>query len=79
MNAGNWIELAALLVTIIGGGGVGVSKLTRIAVTIENAGKTLEDLGRTLESVNGTTAAHAAQIAALEARITVLEKQPPKP
>jgi hypothetical protein len=75
VNAGNWIELAALLVTILGGGGVGVSKLTRIAVTIENAGKTLEDLGRTLESVNGTTSAHAAQLAAHEARLARVEGQ----
>lgn len=39
MNAGNWIELAALLVTVIGGGGLTalklVTRLTRIAVAVE--------------------------------------------
>jgi hypothetical protein len=77
VNAGNWIELAALLVTILGGGGIGVSRLTRIAVTIENAGRTLEALGKTMESLNGTAAAHTAQLAAHEARITGLEQAKP--
>jgi hypothetical protein len=75
VNAGNWIELAALLVTILGGGGVGVGKLTRIAVTIENAGKTLEALGKTLESADSVAAAHTAQLAVHEVRLTAVEGQ----
>lgn len=35
MNAGNWIELGLGLTTLLGGGTVGVSKLTRIAVAVE--------------------------------------------
>lgn len=75
MNAGNWIELIALLVTILGGGGVGVSKLTRIAVTIEAAGKTLEALGKMLESADSVAAAHTAQLAVHEVRLAAAEAQ----
>ena len=37
MDASNWIELATAAVTVLGGGTVGVAKLTRIAVAAENA------------------------------------------
>lgn len=36
MNAGNYIELAGIVLTFLGGGSVGVAKLTRIAVAAEN-------------------------------------------
>lgn len=42
MNAGNWIELATAVVTVLGGGTIGVSKLTRIAVAVENGAKLIE-------------------------------------
>lgn len=35
MNAGAWVALAAVVVTVLGGGFLGVSKLTRIAVAVE--------------------------------------------
>lgn len=44
MNASNWIQLVALIITISGGGTIGVSKLTRIAVAIEMLMKQIEGL-----------------------------------
>lgn len=75
MNASNWIELAALLVTILGGGGIGVSKLTRVAVAIETFGKALETLTGAVGTANATVQDHATRLALAEARITQLETQ----
>jgi hypothetical protein len=44
MNSLNWIELATLLVSVGGGGTVGVSKLTRIAVAAENLAEQIKSL-----------------------------------
>jgi hypothetical protein len=77
VNSGNWIELAALIVTILGGGGIGVSKVTRIAVAIEALGRALETVGKTVADTSTTVAGHTTQLALHEARITAVE--PPKP
>lgn len=42
MNAGTWIALATIIVTVLGGGSLGVSKLTRIAVAVETLMKQIE-------------------------------------
>jgi hypothetical protein len=62
VNAGNWIELAALVVTILGGGSVGVSKLTRIVVV-------LETLAEQFKTSNAQQQATAQQVQNHEVRI----------
>lgn len=93
MNSGNWIELAALIVTILGGGGIGVSKLTRVAVAIEEFGKSLVTLGSAFATTDTTVqshtallavhdaqlAAHTAQLAAHEVRLTPDAMAPKQP
>lgn len=53
MNAGNWIELATAAAAVLGGGTVGVAKLTRIAVAVENAVKAAETLVADLKELRG--------------------------
>lgn len=75
MNTSNWIELAALLTTVLGGGSVGVSKLTRVAVAIETFGKALEDLGRAVQAITATGQGHETRLSLVEARLNTLEAQ----
>ena len=84
MNTGNWIELAALLVTILGGGGIGVSKVTRVAVAIEQLGKAFESTGKAVSDTATTVASHTTQLAvhdhqldAHEAAIAALQQPRP--
>lgn len=59
----NWIELAALMVTILGGGGVGVSKLTRVAVAVENAVEAIKTVVEDVKAIEGTVNAHGVTLA----------------
>lgn len=63
MNAGNWIELATIVVTVLGGGGVGVSKLTRIAVAVENGAKMVETIAGTVAKQGETVQDHEVRLA----------------
>ena len=78
MNAGNWIELAALMVTILGGGGIGVSRMTRVAVAIETIGKGLESLGAAAAGTSAVVAEHETRLAVHDQQISAL-KQPGAP
>jgi hypothetical protein len=69
MNAGNWIELAALIVTLLGGGAVGVNRVTRVAIAIEQFGKALETLGTAMAVTNTTMQAHESRIAHVEGQL----------
>lgn len=80
MNAGNWIELVALLVSILGGGAVGVSKLTRLIVAAETAGQLAKDasvalgaLGDALTKLGTALGATQATVQDHETRLSALE------
>lgn len=75
MNAQTWIELTALIATFLGGGAAGMSKLTRVAVAIEQFGKALETLSTAFADTNTKVQAHAAQLAAHEARLNAAAPQ----
>lgn len=79
MNAGNWIELAALILTFLGGGAAGVNKLTRVAVAIEQFGKALETLTGSFTDTSAIVQAHTAQLAAHELRLAAAEVRQARP
>jgi hypothetical protein len=66
MDAGNWIELAALLVTALGGGTVGISRLTRIAVAAETLAGKIEAVTRTVAAVSTVVQEHETRISRIE-------------
>lgn len=45
MNVGNWLELGFGLPTLIVGGVVIISRLTRIVVSVETTQRNVQDLG----------------------------------
>lgn len=49
MNAGNWLELILGAPTILGGGGVLVAKLTRIALAAENLADKIAEISGTVQ------------------------------
>ncbi len=63
MNAGNWIELAGIVVTVLGGGAIGTSKLTRIAVAAENLAKQIEGLAGQQQDTAKTVQDHEVRLA----------------
>lgn len=69
MNAGNWIELAGVLMTGLGGlGGFaaivwkGSAKLTEISSTLTQVGKAMEALGEQMTTVAGQLQEHEARL-----------------
>jgi hypothetical protein len=58
MNATNWIELAGFVATVLGGGTVGVAKLTRIAVAAENAVDAIKTVVADLKEIRATQQDH---------------------
>src|SRR5487761_954769 len=66
MHASTWIELGTLLFTAIGGGTVGVSKLTRIAVAAETLAEKIEAITRTVAAVSAVVQEHETRISRIE-------------
>lgn len=58
MNAGNWIELAAIVITILGGGAAGSSKLTRIAVAAEQLAEKIAAITEAQKNTAATVQDH---------------------
>lgn len=58
----NWIELVSILLTVLGGGTIGVAKLTRIAVAAEQLGKALETLAGQQKDTAATVQAHEIRL-----------------
>lgn len=63
MNASNWIELGLGLATLLGGGTVGVSKLTRIAVAAETLAEKIQALAGQQKSTSATVQDHEIRLA----------------
>jgi uncharacterized membrane protein len=62
MNAGNWIELGTVVVTVLGGGGVGVAKLTRIAVAVENLIRSVGEVKTAAQAVTAQVQDHEVRL-----------------
>lgn len=69
MTAGNWIELAGVIMTglgLIGGSGVivwkGSAKLTEISSALTQLGTALEKLGEQMAGVTGQVQEHEARL-----------------
>jgi hypothetical protein len=58
MTTSNWIELITALVTVGGGGSLGIAKLTRIAVAAELLAKRIEEIAGGLTTTNQTVQNH---------------------
>lgn len=58
MNASNWIELILGAPTVLGGGGVLVAKLTRIAVAVEQLAERIAEVSGKVAQVGETVQDH---------------------
>ena len=58
MDAGNWISLITIAVTGLGGGGVMVARLTRIAIAAENLADKIAEVSGRVAKVGETVQDH---------------------